>query len=1013
MRAAQFGNFVLSGPTACNRCSVTVQTFLVSNFLTATESIRCQSSCRLSARAPTSSVPLPPIMVRRRPALRYESVCPTPPSVLFPLLPSPLRELRSFTDEIHRLLELCFPPMQPPDIPRLHELAGVISMASNPLTESTPLPAVIDAVCEAQLPEALSYCLFVAVNADSVELEPFITRVLRAFSLFMNSSEVLCRRFASHNLFPLLFRCMFDKGSTELSLTLIEELLHEHPVVDLSTIPNLQQTLLDLSPFQLGHACRVLAALVDDRGEPTLCGGENCVGNPHAYYDWRPVEDSAVHLRLRRSYVRGNRVVRDRNHAALLSIPGLLKRLVKLIFVPPATRSDLLVVDHAARAGMFQSIIDPMELASEGQELLNAPPDVRQRFALVFRRGFDPEDADFTGAECWHALDRRIATSHLSNTHHANSISNASNFLPASPPPSNTGQSQTAASSEATQLSMDTDNLHEATPEHVVQQLLYTHIPPLSDAVDDLNPTERIVSVSSMIMSSHQIDVLFVLYSLLMGKRKADVQMQLIDAGIFDALNRFCDALNWSDSPLDTHTEDSLKMHFIRLVHSMCESSDENVMAGRRRLMFSEHERRVLTAMEQGYDFQFMPCASPASVTSSELPPIERLSLSFPPHLSSPMESNGDAPLSKVSYLFPYRSSSTNDATLQDGGASAEEPFSLSTSPKMLSAISAPTTPLSRKRNRMTADCVEQEGLLTKLTRIYMLTKRDNDVLRTRRYLLSACIETFQRSATWCEKTYVARQGLLRHLVEQLAMFTGPKSQIIVFRQTSFDLLSQLIKWNRTLFRELNEMLQADRIVLERLLTAVSDRLVDSNVFVRSIALSLERFRAEDELNHEQVSDGDAYDFENCVLWEFIETFRVQLIHDMISSVRVEDITFENICCVNTALILFVISCRDEEALDNMLSKLCNMIVMYAKSTKTCDLSVNCILPCEVMDNFRKLVTFWLNYYRYQGADVSSLEVNTNISFDLFVETATRLKDRLGGYDALVRKNIRMGGRMA
>ncbi|CAN8071730.1 unnamed protein product [Agarophyton chilense] len=797
---------------------------------------------------------------------------------------------------------------------------------------------------------------------------------------------------------------MFDKASTELSLTIIEELLHVNNIVDLSTIPNLHHTLLDLSPIQLGHACRVLATLVDDRTEPSLCGGDYCVGNCLAYYGWRPVEDSAVHLRLRRSYVRANRVVRDRNHAALLFVPGLLKRLVKLIFVPPATRSDLLAVDYAVKAGMFQSSIDPVEFANDGQELLNIPPDVRHQLELAIRPGLDSQDAHFTGADCWQTLNRRIALSNPSTNHHVVPFSDANNLLVVSPHTSAAEQSLSPAYSHPTQIAMYSEN-----PAHA--NIFYSHIPSLSGAPDDLYPTGRVVSISTMIMSSHQIDVLFVLYSMLMCKRKADVRRQLIDAGIFDALNRFCDALDWSDCPQETQTEDSLKMHFIKLVHSICESSDDNVMVVRNRLMFSEHERQILAAMEQGCEFHSLPCASPASVTSSELPPIERLSLSSPaPPLSSPTDSTGEGPASKVSYVFPHRARSANDMPFMDRGSLADEPFSLSGSPRVNSAYSAPTTPLSKARSRVVRDAPEKKGLLTKLIGIYMLTKRDDEVSRTRRYLLSACIETFQRSATLCEKTFVARQGLLRHLVEQLAMFTAPKSQIVVFRQTSFDLLSQLIKWNRTLFRELNEILRADRVVLERLLTAVSDRLVDSNVFVRSIALSLERFRAEDELVPD---NGQAYEFDICVLWEFIETYRVRLMYDMISSVRVEDITFENVCCVNTALILFVISCRDEETLDNVLSKLSNMVVEFAMSTKTSDYSVKSILPADVMDNFCKLVNFWLNYYRYQAADVSSLEVNTNISFDLFVETATRLRDRLPVYDKHVRRKIRAEGKGA
>ncbi|PXF47671.1 Short transient receptor potential channel 4-associated protein [Gracilariopsis chorda] len=980
---------------------------------------------------------------RRAPRRVHSVLLPlSPSSVPLSSYPRPLRELRRSRNHILHLLRVCFPPLQTPDVERLHTLAKVITDVAAPLVEAAASQQFIHLVCEAQLPEALSHTLFVAVNANLPDLRHFIVRVLRAFTIFVSASDLICKRFASHNLFPLLFRCMYDRESIELAINLIEELLHERPTLDLSTIPNLADTLLALSPFQLGHACRVLASLVDERTEPSLCGGDCCAGNCLTNSEWRRVEDSAVHLRQRRSYVACARIVRDRNHAVLLSIPALLNRLVKLIFIPPASRDDLVVIDHAARAGSVALAGDYTDFTNDNQALLHIPPHIRQRFAQVFRRGPEADDADLFGTKSWKALDRRIAASFPSSADHRyhrsqlqqqqsypnGPISDANHLTHTSSPV--LSHASPIVDHPHAPASLDAEPVHndmhgeqpvpEATSENLVQQLLFTHIPPLSDSVSEPSPPPPVVTVDSIVMSAHQIDVLFVLYSLLMGKRKADVQRQLTDMGVFHALNRFCDALDWTTATYETRTEDSLKMHFIRLVHSLCESSDENVLIPRKRLMFSEHERQLLQAMEQGYQLQFAPFPSPASVTCAELPPLERLSLtstaasaasSSAENMRS-LDSNEDRAGPTVAHLFSmYPSISARDAAVsQERAAPEAEPRSLTASPRMKTPpSSAPVTPLSRKSNpafQQVHDPPEQAGLLTKLALIFMLSKGSDDASRTRRYLLSGCIETFQRSATLCEKTFLARRGLLRYLVVQLATFDGPQAQISVLRQTSFDLLSQLIKWNRSLFHDLNDMFRKDHRLLQNLLHAVSDRLVDSNVFVRSIALSLERFRVEDELARhygEQADESEMYDFDNCVLWEFIEKYRVRLIHDMISSVRVEDITFENLCCVNTALILFVVSCRDDSAIDAMLSKLADMIIEYAMNCSICEFSVNSILPTDVMGNFAKLVQFWLNYYRYQGSDVSSLEVNTNISFDVFVETAKKLQTRLTDVEERVR----------
>lgn len=60
----------------------------------------------------------------------------------------------------------------------------------------------------------------------------------------------------------------------------------------------------------------------------------------------------------------------------------------------------------------------------------------------------------------------------------------------------------------------------------------------------------------------------------------------------------------------------------------------------------------------------------------------------------------------------------------------------------------------------------------------------------------------------------------------------------------------------------------------------------------------------------------------------------------------------------------------------------------------------------EVIDNFCKVVDFWINYYRYQGTDVNSLEMSTNISFDRFVYIAGLLQERLPATSASVKAGV-------
>lgn len=526
-----------------------------------------------------------------------------------------------------------------------------------------------------------------------------------------------------------------------------------------------------------------------------------------------------------------------------------------------------------------------------------------------------------------------------------------------------------------------------------------------------------------MLMSSHQIDVLFVLYSLLIGKRNSDVQNALIQARVLPALNRFCDGLDWTEHEEETRTEDSLKVHFIRLMHYLCDAVDENSLEQRRTWMFTESERRVLTQIEQGKRPAHVPSASPLAnlhvCAGMNLQEFQKLTLSSSWPVTNRSHSSEASRMERPCPVIPVHTSicpSRSSPLVQVPGDAV--PFSAiddncnsCNRGKQPLANGVPTTQHSApKKSPRPVDTTalpdHERGLMSKLVSILINTTGHSEVSITRRFLLSGCIETFQRSATVAEKTFVARQGLLSHLVEQLAECDVHTPHLSQFRQTGFDLLGQLVKWNRQLFNDMNDIFRRDRRIFVRLLRAVSDRLVDSNVFVRSLVLSLEKFHSEDDLQRFLGDNGKPdhqyYDFDNCYLWDFVETYRVRLVYDLLSSVRVEDITFENICCVNTALILFVVSCPDAKAVDDFLSKLTNMTVDLVKAGVS-NQTLLSLKPGDVMANFIKLVDFWHHYYRHQGADVFSVEVNTNISFTHFVSMADLLCKRIPLFDAVVK----------
>ena len=109
------------------------------------------------------------------------------------------------------------------------------------------------------------------------------------------------------------------------------------------------------------------------------------------------------------------------------------------------------------------------------------------------------------------------------------------------------------------------------------------------------------------------------------------------------------------------------------------------------------------------------------------------------------------------------------------------------------------------------------------------------------RFWLCSCAEAFLRGPSAPDQHFAASTGLLQHLLTQVLSHQVGQSPVPL--QVSCDLLSEVLKRNQPLFARAEELLDGAH---ERLTRIVMAHLVDTNVLLRSIALSMEAFSARD-----------------------------------------------------------------------------------------------------------------------------------------------------------------------
>ncbi|KAI8746483.1 short transient receptor potential channel 4-associated protein-like isoform X1 [Biomphalaria glabrata] len=277
--------------------------------------------------------------------------------------------------------------------------------------------------------------------------------------------------------------------------------------------------------------------------------------------------------------------------------------------------------------------------------------------------------------------------------------------------------------------------------------------------------------------------------------------------------------------------------------------------------------------------------------------------------------------------------------------------------------------------------CRGSKGLLTKIVEV--MKKEPTTSTFRLWFWLARAVESYLRGDTsYCDQIFLMRRGLLAHVAGNIVESEIRHKEIL---QSSFDLLGELIKFNIEAFKAFDAIL-ASEDKFDKFVTMVNKSLVDSNMFIRSLILSLENFRAEGSeksLNFVTSLDGERGEKRESRLVSYIGDFSKQLeyLYKLINIISVQNLTQENVSCLNTTLVFLMFANKR-----NQLPK-----YLQALRDEQDDALENVNGTSSILQNFRDLLIFWQDHYLHKDKDCSALEKSSRISFAYWKTTVSML----------------------
>ena len=257
-------------------------------------------------------------------------------------------------------------------------------------------------------------------------------------------------------------------------------------------------------------------------------------------------------------------------------------------------------------------------------------------------------------------------------------------------------------------------------------------------------------------------------------------------------------------------------------------------------------------------------------------------------------------------------------------------------------------------------------GLFNKLIFKYM----QECYYSSSRFWISSCIEVMLRGNNTFLQTYTIYSGLLYCLIYDILYGKKDKNQTL---QISFDILGELVKFNRCSFLVLDycfcdntEFIEFTKKILSK------DTLIDSNVFLRAIILSIYSFDLNDK--NSKINEKE-YFTNNSKICKYINNNLYDIFLSLINIVKIANINQTNISCINTALIILIL-----QYLNNNLS---NFLKEF-KEKKGKD-------ALQGIENYKLLLKMWQKFYNHRPKDSNSLFYSSTIDFNIWVKVTNIL----------------------
>eukprot|EP00040_Diaphanoeca_grandis_P022110 m.118286 g.118286 ORF g.118286 m.118286 type:complete len:879 (+) comp28650_c0_seq3:163-2799(+) len=256
--------------------------------------------------------------------------------------------------------------------------------------------------------------------------------------------------------------------------------------------------------------------------------------------------------------------------------------------------------------------------------------------------------------------------------------------------------------------------------------------------------------------------------------------------------------------------------------------------------------------------------------------------------------------------------------------------------------------------------CQGNKGLLSRLAHTYMHEDCNEEDLR----LLAKSIEGYLRGAPTVDRLFLIKQGFLKSCVSNLLTEAAAENRQETL-QSLLDLLGALVKNSSIALNILDDLLCDTQF--EAIMSLVTSNLIGSNVFLRALCLTVHRSNVRQRTSR----FAKFLSFHNN---------KINLVSDLIMSVSIADLSNENICCVTTCLMFFVIARREG-----------NLLALF-KGLRCRD----GIYPgALVLNSYISLVNFWKRLYQHQGrqSDCQSLEMCSGIGMQEWLQTVEMLLD--------------------